>query len=136
LIGGGIGIAPMYYALKTFKSQFPARRASVYLGFSQEAYCVESFRNFADDVVVDVGGNITDQIIFSEDAMYYACGPDPMLRAAFVCMPKQNENLWVSLESHMACGVGACLGCAVRTANGMRRVCKDGPVFNASEVCV
>ncbi len=77
---------------------------------------------------------MTQDVDFSRNAAYYACGPSPMLRAAAQDAQAKNARLYVSLERHMACGVGACLGCTCRTAQGSKRVCKDGPVFDYTEV--
>ena len=65
--------------------------------------------------------------------MIYACGPNPMLKALY--NKAANTPMEVSMEAHMACGIGACLGCTVEKSNGdFLRVCKDGPVFDAKEV--
>ncbi len=64
----------------------------------------------------------------------YACGPKPMLKEIARISSRLRISAYASLEENMACGVGACLGCAVSTKNGYRRVCKDGPVFNLKEI--
>lgn len=64
----------------------------------------------------------------------FACGPRPMLAAVKELSRQAGVKAWFSMEEHMACGIGACLGCAVATAEGYKRVCKDGPVFPAGEV--
>ena len=133
-VGGGVGTAPLYYAVKAFKLQFPQRKASVYLGFSEEDYRTEEFAQIADEVFVDVGGFITEKIDFSAEKVFYACGPEPMMRALSARCKESGRMLYVSLERRMACGLGACLGCSIPTKSGMRRVCKDGPVFPAGEV--
>lgn len=133
IIGGGLGIAPMRYLAKKLRESDPARDISIYLGYSGEVFLKERFEEYGR-VKTDVGGYITDKIDFSRDAVYYACGPEPMLRAAAKKAAGHKRTLYVSLERRMACGVGACLGCSVETASGMKRVCADGPVFPASEV--
>jgi dihydroorotate dehydrogenase electron transfer subunit len=67
-------------------------------------------------------------------ATIYACGPKPMLKEIALISAKYHIPAQVSLEEHMACGIGACLGCVVSTKNGYKRVCKEGPVFNADEI--
>ena len=64
----------------------------------------------------------------------YACGPRPMLKEISRISKKYNISAQVSLEEHMACGVGACLGCVTNTRSGFKRVCKEGPVFNGDEI--
>ena len=134
IIGGGIGTAPMLQLVKELRASDPARRIDVFLGFREEAYLVSDFERFSDSVTVNVGGIVTDAVDFSRNATYYACGPSPMLRAAARLADEANANLFVSLEKHMACGVGACLGCTCQTKRGRKRVCKDGPVFDYREV--
>ena len=134
LIGGGIGTAPMLQLCKELRASDPARRIDVYLGFREEAYLEKDFHTHADSVTLNIGGYIVSDVDFSLDATYYACGPSPMLRAAASAAEAENANLFVSLEKHMACGVGACLGCTCQTTSGRKRVCKDGPVFDYREV--
>ena len=113
----------------------PARRIDVYLGFREEAYLMRAnLKRYADSVTVNIGGFVTNDVDFTLDATFYACGPAPMLRAAAMAAGAANANLYISLEKHMACGVGACLGCTCQTTNGRKRVCKDGPVFDYREV--
>lgn len=134
LIGGGIGSAPMLQLAKELRASDPARRIDVYLGFREEAYLAEEFERYADQVTRNIGGYVVNDVDFTLDATYYACGPAPMLRAAVNAADQANASLFVSLEKHMACGVGACLGCTCQTGSGRKRVCKDGPVFDYREV--
>lgn len=134
LIGGGIGTAPMLQLARELRASDPARKIDVFLGFREEAYLVNEFEQFADRVILNIGGYVVNDVDFSLEATYYACGPAPMLRASASAADAANASLFVSLEKHMACGVGACLGCTCQTAHGGKRVCKDGPVFDYREV--
>lgn len=134
LIGGGIGIAPLYYLLKEHGRLFPARKRRVYLGYSGESFLTEDFAALADACKVNIGGFVTEDVDFGLGGLYCACGPTPMLRAAKREAERCNTRLLLSLEARMACGVGACLGCSCETLLGNKRVCKDGPVFPAEEV--
>lgn len=134
LIGGGIGIAPLYLLAKALREAEPQRRIKVYLGFREEAYAADAFAAYADDVHINIGGFVTADVDFSQPATYYACGPAPMLSAAAAAAQAANARLYVSMERHMACGVGACLGCTCKTTQGSKRVCKEGPVFDYTEV--
>lgn len=134
LIGGGIGTAPMLQLAKELRASDPERKIDVYLGFREEAYLEQDFERYADSVTLNIGGYVVNDVDFALDATYYACGPAPMLRAAASAADAANASLFVSLEKHMACGVGACLGCTCQTEHGRKRVCKDGPVFDYREV--
>lgn len=134
ILGGGIGTAPMLQLAKALRASDPAREIDVYLGFREEAYLEDAFSRYASRVTKNIGGYIVNDVDFALDATYYACGPAPMLRAAAAAAKKAGAILFVSLEKHMACGVGACLGCTCQTTSGRKRVCKDGPVFDYREV--
>ncbi len=134
IVGGGIGAAPMLQLSKELRQTDPERRIDVYLGFREETYLDKEFAEDADSVTLNIGGFVTADVDFSLDATYYACGPAPMLRAVAEAADAAGATLYVSLEKHMACGVGACLGCTCETKNGRKRVCKDGPVFDYREV--
>lgn len=130
-VGGGIGIAPFFYALREVPE------ADVYLGFSREAYMVEAFRRAtAGEVIVDIGGSILDKLDFHAYDTIIACGPHPMLHAVQQKQEssKSRAKVYVSLENRMACGIGACLVCSVKCRDGRKKACADGPVFPAEEV--
>lgn len=130
LIGGGIGIAPFYYAAKKYPE------ADLYLGFSGKPYLVEEFKQIAPSVTVDVGGTILDSVTFSDYDYVITCGPEGMLKAvqAKQAAEETSANVYVSLENKMACGVGACLACSTKHTTGRKKSCTDGPVFRAEEV--
>jgi len=135
LIGGGCGIAPLLHTARAFKT------CDLYLGFKEEPFLEDAFAAIGNRVVVtSESGNGAPQDLISNvfdpsgyDACY-ACGPQAMLESLAQMCASFAVPLFVSLEERMACGVGACLGCAVRTTAGIRRVCRDGPVFPATEV--
>lgn len=133
LIGGGIGIAPLYHCAK----QLPG--SDVYLGFSREAFRTEAFRPLAAELTVDVGGLVLNSVDFSQYDHIFVCGPQPMLKAAQLKGMAAKEagsdtKVYLSLENRMACGIGACLVCSVSCRDGQRKACADGPVFLSEEV--
>lgn len=130
-IGGGIGIAPFYHALRSIP------HADVYLGYSKEGYMIEEFQEATTGKVeVNIGGIILDQVDFYEYDYIFSCGPHPMLRAVQQKQLHTNSkaDVYVSLENRMACGVGACLVCSVKCVDKRKKACADGPVFRAEEV--
>lgn len=135
LVGGGLGIAPLYFTAKAFGE------VDVYLGFRGRPYLVEEFRQVAArlHVASESGeggkkGFVTDVFSPQGYSACYACGPLDMLKAVAKKCREVGVPLYVSLEERMACGLGACLGCTVFTVRGPKRVCRDGPVFRAEEV--
>lgn len=144
LVGGGIGLPPMLYTAKASGGE-----VHVIAGFrSQErAMLTEDFLKVAEDfsIASDDGSigyhGFVDALVRQKlekekgFTSVLACGPKPMLRAITKAAEEFDVPVQVSMEERMACGVGACLGCAVPMADGtMKHVCKDGPIFNAKEV--
>ena len=136
LVGGGVGIAPLYLAAKTYKKENPDCTVDIYLGFSGTPVLTEEFETVCDRLTVNVGGFVTDDIDPNAYEAIVTCGPTIMMKVLYSkCVKCQAAApLYVSMENRMACGIGACLVCSCRTANGNRKVCKDGPVFLGSEV--
>lgn len=153
LVAGGMGVAPLLFLAETIKSsQFPSSpvpQTVVLIGAKTKAgvLCEQEFRRLGCDVQIatDDGsqgfkGKVTDLLdnllstIDHRPSTIYSCGPKPMLKALTQISKQYNIPAQISLESHMACGIGACLGCVVNTSGGFKRVCKDGPVFNAEEI--
>ena len=140
LVGGGVGVPPLYHLAKELLAR--GKKVSVVLGFntSLEVFYAEEFRQLGADVYVStadgsvgVKGFVTDAIREADVKFdyFYACGPLPMLKALCLATTTSGE---VSLEERMGCGFGICMGCSIMTANGAKRVCKDGPVFKKEEV--
>lgn len=134
LIGGGLGIAPLYLLCRTLRETEPTRRIHVALGYSRTTFLEKAFDPLCDSTVLSISGVITKHVDFHNPGTYYACGPAPMMEALAKMAAAHGRKLYVSLEKRMACGVGACYACSVATRSGNRRVCRDGPVFPADEV--
>lgn len=136
LVGGGVGIAPLYLTAKTYKRECPDCRVDLYLGFSGKPVLTEAFEEAADKLTVNVGGFVTDDIDPRKYDAILTCGPGIMMKVLYEKCVKLNASapLYVSMENRMACGIGACLVCSCKTSGGNRKVCKDGPVFLGSEV--
>lgn len=136
LVGGGVGIAPLYLTAKTLKKQNPDTVIDIYLGFSDEALLVDQYEKVADRVTVNVGGFVTDDIDPLKYDYIMTCGPEIMMKVLYKkCKSLGVETpVYVSMENRMACGIGACLVCTCKTSAGNKRACKDGPVMLGSEV--
>ena len=131
LVAGGVGIAPLLYLAKKLKN-----KADLYAGFSKDSYYLDEFRPYVNNIFTtsDLYDKkfITEILDPNEYDLIYACGPNPMLKS--LCDKNNKALIQISMESHMACGIGACLGCTVKTNEGNLRVCKDGPVFDSKEI--
>lgn len=133
MVGGGIGTAPLYYLARHYREQNPTGKYRIYLGFRDSAYGVDAFEALADEMILDVGGIITNKLVVLASETVVTCGPEIMMETVAKTVPADN-TVYVSLEAHMACGIGACLGCSCETRSGNKKVCKDGPVFVREEV--
>lgn len=140
LLGGGIGVAPLYQLARDLVAA--GRKPVVILGFNSAADVVweEEFRSAGAEVhVATVDGTrgtrgfVTDVEACTDPARtyFYACGPLPMLRALCSAMKIDGE---LSLEARMACGFGVCMCCVVQTSDGPKGICKKGPVFRKEEL--
>ena len=134
LVGGGVGVPPMYMLARQLREAGKAVR--VILGFNtkDEVFYEEEFRALGCDVTVTtvdgshgVKGFVTNALD-GQQSYYYTCGPLPMIKALLQAAGTNGE---VSMEERMGCGFGACMGCTIQTTQGPKRVCKEGPVFPA-----
>lgn len=134
LVGGGIGSAPLYETGKKLKENSNVTVVDLYLGFSEEDYLKDSWEQICDSYFYDVGGYITDLIDVSKYDAIFTCGPDVMMEKLTEEGLKKGVKVYVSRESRMGCGFGACLSCTCNTTQGRKKICKDGPVFLGEEV--
>jgi len=134
LVGGGTGIAPLFYATKQLKKYCKNNTIHVFLGLQEKNEFEASFNNYGDLLQVNYGGFITDYIPYEKYNTIFSCGPELMMKKIEKQARKLNIDHYVSLEKRMACGVGACLVCTCQTKNGNKRVCKDGPVFRGKDI--
>ena len=138
LVGGGVGVPPMYNLCKKLIAQ--GKHPQVVLGFNvaSEIFLAEEFKALGAEVYIatadgSVGtkGFVTDVIKNLSYTYFYSCGPMPMFKAMENVMQTSGQY---SFEERMSCGFGACMGCTIQTKAGYKRVCKDGPVFFREEV--
>ncbi len=140
-IAGGIGIGGLFFAAKLFKKMGKtviflygekSKENLSGLQFLKEAQIEHII--FTEDGSFGNKGLVTETLEDFKDFTWLACGPTPMLKAVKEKAENCNVECFLSLDRRMACGVGACLGCTVKTVNGYKRCCVEGPIFRASEV--
>ena len=137
LIGGGVGVPPMYGLAKQLTAL--GKKVSVVLGFNQksEIFYETEFRDLGAAVTVTTADGSYGVRGFVTDAMdqnnshFCACGPEPMLKAVY---RKSVTSGQLSFEERMGCGFGACMGCSCKTITGYKRICKEGPVMRKEEI--
>lgn len=134
LVGGGVGIPPLYGLAKRLGGE----AFCCVLGFNRasEIFYAEEFARYGKVVLTTADGSagvrgfVTDALRQLDYDYYFACGPEPMLRAVHA-LGKEGQ---LSFEARMGCGFGACMGCSCETLAGPKRICVDGPVMRSGEV--
>jgi len=148
LVVGGHGIAPLLALARQFKARSVKFAAFIGARTKKHVVCDKELENLGAKVYIatDDGskgyrGTVTNLLrkkipltANSRLSVIYACGPKPMLKETAKAAKQYGMACRISLEEYMACGIGTCLGCAVKTRSGYKMVCKDGPVFDAREI--
>ena len=138
LLGGGVGVPPMYLLCKELLKQ--GKKVSVILGFNtkSEVFYEEEFKALGANVTVTTvdgtygtKGFVTDVLKDTAYTYFYTCGPEPMLKAVYNATTTSGQ---MSFEKRMGCGFGACMGCSCKTITGYKRICKEGPVMRKEEI--
>ena len=138
LLGGGVGVPPMYLLAK--KLIAAGKKVSVILGFNtkSEVFYEDAFLALGADVTVTtvdgsygMKGFVTDALKDMQYSYFYTCGPEPMLKAVYKASTTSGQ---MSFEKRMGCGFGACMGCSCKTITGYKRICKEGPVMKKEEI--
>ena len=137
LIGGGVGIPPLYYLARKLREEGKAVTALLGFNRKEEMFFENEFRELGCDVTVTTADGSCGTKGFVTDAIpagysyFFTCGPEPMLRAVHRATVTSGQ---FSFEERMGCGFGACMGCSCRTVTGYKRICKDGPVLEKEEI--
>jgi len=138
LIGGGVGVPPMYNLCKKLVSE--GKKPSVIIGFNtkDEVFYEKEFKEISSSVTVVTAdgsygekGFVTDVMKDMDYTYFYTCGPEPMFKAIDKIAKTSGQ---FSFEERMGCGFGACMGCSCKTKYGNKRICKDGPVLEREEI--
>ena len=137
LIGGGVGVPPLYMLARQLREQ--GKAVSVILGFNtaDEVFYEQEFKALGCDVTVTtadgshgVKGFVTAALP-ADYSYFYTYGPEPMLKAVYKATATSGQ---FSFEERMGCGFGACMGCSCKVITGYKRICKDGPVLEKEEI--
>ena len=137
LLGGGVGVPPLYNLAKRLIAA--GKQVTVILGFNRadEVFYRDEFAALGARVVVatadgsmGVKGFVTDALP-ADYTYFYTCGPEPMLRAVWRATKTSGQ---MSFEERMGCGFGACMGCSCKTLTGNKRICREGPVMRKEEI--
>ena len=137
LLGGGVGVPPMYNLAKKLIAL--GKEVKVILGFNtgSEIFYEEEFKALGCEVCVTTVDGSYGTKGFVTDALpesytyFYTCGPEPMLKAVYRATKTSGQ---MSFEERMGCGFGACMGCSCKTLTGYKRICKEGPVMKKEEI--
>ena len=138
LIAGGTGLSPLFWLARELRAQ--GKQPTVLLGFrtAAEVFFEEEFCAlgicpilFTEDGSAGLKGLVTEALRDLDCSMFYACGPEGMLRSVCEATDAPGE---LAFDVRMGCGFGVCMGCSKKTVRGMKRVCKDGPVFRKEEL--
>ena len=138
LVGGGVGVPPMYYLAK--KLIEAGKRPEIVVGFNTESeiFGVEFFEELGLNVTVTtvdgsrgIKGFVTNALETLDYGYICTCGPEPMLKALYRATECSGQY---SFEERMGCGFGACMGCSCKTVTGYKRICKDGPILEKEEI--
>ena len=139
LIGGGVGVPPLYMCARKLRSE--GKNVTVILGFNtaEEVFYKDEFEALGARVLVATADGSVGTKGFVTDAMkeageysyFYTCGPEPMLKAVYKATVTDGQ---FSFEERMGCGFGACMGCSCKTVTGNKRICKEGPVLTKEDI--
>lgn len=138
LVGGGVGVPPLYGLCKRLIQAGKSPRVVMGFNTAAEVFLREDFETLGVPVYVTtadgsqgIRGFVTAALTETDYDFTYACGPEPMLKALYQATDRPGQY---SFEARMACGFGACMGCSCKTKYGTKRICKDGPVLNKEEI--
>lgn len=137
LVTGGIGTAPMLELAKKLREKNPNQLIDLYAGFRDEIYLIDELKEYVNEAQVSTNtgkhghkGFVTEILKPEDYDTVLCCGPEVMMKKVIDMCKEKEVNIYVSMEKHMACGVGACLVCTCKTKDGNKRTCKEGPIFD------
>lgn len=138
MVGGGVGVPPLYLLAKELISQGKTPKVVLGFGSADEVFYKDKFRALGCETLIttvdgtaEIKGFVTDALPRINCDYLFSCGPVPMLKALYYATEIPGQ---FSFEERMACGIGACMGCTCRTKKGYKRICKEGPVLYREEI--
>lgn len=151
LVGGGMGVAPLLMLAEALKGKAKIIYALIGCNTRDKVLCEKEFKGLTNQVLVSTDDGSYGKKGFVSDILLdllentlgardegrgaiYACGPEAMLRAVTDIAFQKKIDCQVSMEQHMACGIGTCMGCVIKTKDGYKKVCDEGPVFEAGQI--
>ncbi|MDR3048029.1 MAG: dihydroorotate dehydrogenase electron transfer subunit [Bacteroidales bacterium] len=139
LLGGGIGIPPLYETAK--KLTLLGNEVSLFLGYRDKTFCIDDFAEVSHQLFIasesgleGYQGFITELLHPEAFDAVLTCGPEIMMKTVRKMCLAAKVPVWLSMEKRMGCGIGACLVCNCETTGGMKRCCTDGPIFNGNDL--
>jgi len=134
LIGGGVGVPPLYYLAKELVKAGQTPIALLGFNGADDVFYQDEFTAICETKVM-IKNYVTDALPGLNYDAIYSCGPEPMLKAIYnQAQELPPGHMQLSFEQRMACGFGACMGCSCRTVTGYKRICKEGPVLTREEI--
>jgi dihydroorotate dehydrogenase electron transfer subunit len=141
LVGGGIGIPPLYDTAKKLLQM--NNQVDIFLGYKDELFAIEDFAETGGSIFVSCeNGNegykgfVTELLHCEQYDAVFTCGPEIMMNKIAIMCKENNIPVWLSMERRMGCGIGACLVCTCETEKGMKRTCNEGPIFNGNDLLI
>lgn len=141
LVSGGIGTAPMVELANRLREKNKEQVIDLYAGFRDDVYLLDELEKSVNNMYVTTNtgkhghkGFVTELLEVDKYDTVLCCGPEVMMKKVVEMCKEKDVKVYVSMEKHMACGVGACLVCTCKTKEGNKRTCKDGPVFDGNYV--
>ncbi len=144
LIAGGTGMASLFFLAESMSDKahffYGGKTADDILMKDELSSVVKELIISTDEGSLGEKGTVVDSLEkflsehMTDNLVVYACGPSAMLKSVAKIVSKNKIESYVSVEENMACGIGVCMGCAVKTKSGYKRVCKEGPVFEIGEI--
>lgn len=133
MVGGGVGIAPLYYAAKELSNDYD-NIIDIYYSLRGVEILREELTKVSDNLILKTNQRVVSLVEADKYDYIFTCGPESLMKDVYKLSKDKKATVYVSLEKRMGCGMGICYVCTCKTKNGNKLTCKDGPIFLGSEV--